>query len=63
MQNVKAQIAESQKIASGGGSEQDIAEAKIELEVCFVMNFVGSDWFWTNLCAIQVLESLQAVLK
>ena len=34
VQNVKAQIAESQKIASGGGSEQDIAEAKIELDVC-----------------------------
>ncbi|KAL1970501.1 hypothetical protein VTN77DRAFT_4145 [Rasamsonia byssochlamydoides] len=30
---VKAQIAEAQKIASGSGSEQDIAEAKIELEV------------------------------
>ncbi|KAI0155870.1 putative ATP synthase delta chain mitochondrial precursor [Pestalotiopsis sp. NC0098] len=39
---VKSQIAEAQKIASGSGSEQDIAEAKIELEV---------------------LESLQAVLK
>ena len=31
---VKNQIAEAQKIASGNGSEQDIAEAKIELEVC-----------------------------
>ncbi|KAL1971743.1 hypothetical protein VTN31DRAFT_1831 [Thermomyces dupontii] len=30
---VRAQIAEAQKIASGSGSEQDIAEAKIELEV------------------------------
>ncbi|KAI9036008.1 F1F0 ATP synthase subunit delta [Aspergillus affinis] len=40
--NVKSQITEAQKIASGSGSEQDIAEAKIELEV---------------------LESLQAVLK
>jgi hypothetical protein len=30
---VKAQITEVQKIASGSGSEQDIAEAKIELEV------------------------------
>ncbi|KAL8338379.1 hypothetical protein RB598_006985 [Gaeumannomyces tritici] len=39
---VKAQIAEAQKVASGSGSELDIAEAKIELEV---------------------LESLQAVLK
>ena len=31
---VKSQIAEAQKIASGSGSEMDIAEAKIELEVC-----------------------------
>ncbi|KAK0738365.1 ATP synthase-like protein [Schizothecium vesticola] len=30
---IKAQIAEAQKVASGNGSEQDIAEAKIELEV------------------------------
>ncbi|KAL8835248.1 MAG: hypothetical protein Q9205_002653 [Flavoplaca limonia] len=30
---VRSQITEAQKIASGGGSEQDIAEAKIELEV------------------------------
>ena len=31
--NVRSQIAEAQKIAGGSGSEQDIAEAKIELEV------------------------------
>ncbi|CAO1597952.1 delta subunit of the central stalk of mitochondrial F1F0 ATP synthase, atp16 [Xanthoria calcicola] len=30
---VRSQITEAQKISSGGGSEQDIAEAKIELEV------------------------------
>jgi F-type H+-transporting ATPase subunit delta len=30
---VRAQITEAQKIANGGGSEQDVAEAKIELEV------------------------------
>jgi F-type H+-transporting ATPase subunit delta len=30
---VKAQLAEASKIAGGSGSEQDIAEAKIELEV------------------------------
>jgi F-type H+-transporting ATPase subunit delta len=30
---VKSQIAEAQKVANGKGSEQDIAEAKIELEV------------------------------
>jgi F-type H+-transporting ATPase subunit delta len=32
-QAVRNQIAEAQKIASGSGSEADIAEAKIELEV------------------------------
>lgn len=30
---VKAQISEATKVANGNGSEQDIAEAKIELEV------------------------------
>lgn len=30
---VRNQITEAQKIASGSGSEQDVAEAKIELEV------------------------------
>ncbi|KAL8682170.1 MAG: hypothetical protein Q9186_001791 [Xanthomendoza sp. 1 TL-2023] len=30
---VRSQISEAQKIAGGGGSEQDVAEAKIELEV------------------------------
>ncbi|KAJ6789892.1 hypothetical protein PWT90_06338 [Aphanocladium album] len=30
---IRSQIAEAQKVASGSGSEQDIAEAKIELEV------------------------------
>lgn len=32
-QAVRSQISEAQKIAGGSGSEQDIAEAKIELEV------------------------------
>jgi len=30
---VKSQLSEASKIANGSGSEQDIAEAKIELEV------------------------------
>ena len=30
---VRSQIAEAQKVAGGGGSEQDVAEAKIEIEV------------------------------
>jgi hypothetical protein len=34
IQSVRSQITEAQKIASGGGSEQDVAEAKVELEVC-----------------------------
>ncbi|KAK5664192.1 hypothetical protein OQA88_408 [Cercophora sp. LCS_1] len=29
---IRAQIAEAQKVVNGGGSEQDVAEAKIELE-------------------------------
>lgn len=33
MQAVKSQIDSAQKVAGGNGSEQDIAEAKIELEV------------------------------
>jgi hypothetical protein len=35
---VRAQIAEAQKVISGGGSEQEIAEAKIELEVRAELN-------------------------
>lgn len=31
---VRANLAESQKVANGSGSEADIAEAKIEVEVC-----------------------------
>lgn len=30
---IRAQLAEANKVASGSGSEQDIAEAKIEIEV------------------------------
>lgn len=33
IENVRSQLAEAQKIAGGSGSEQDIAEAKIEIEV------------------------------
>lgn len=33
MQAVRNQIAEAQKVASGGGSEVDRAEANIEIEV------------------------------
>lgn len=33
IENVRSQLSEAQKIASGSGSEQDIAEAKIEIEV------------------------------
>ncbi|KAI5793134.1 F1 complex, delta/epsilon subunit of ATPase [Geopyxis carbonaria] len=32
-ENVRALLAEAQKIANGSGSEQDVAEAKIEVEV------------------------------
>lgn len=49
---VRNQIAEEQKIASGGGSEQDIAEAKIALEVSRVImtilwdKLTRTDRFW-----------------
>lgn len=33
IENVRSQLSEAQKIASGSGSEADIAEAKIEIEV------------------------------
>ena len=37
---MKNQISEAQKIAGGNGSEQDIAEAKIELEVSLVIMYI-----------------------
>ena len=37
-QAVRSQISEAQKIAGGSGSEQDIAEAKIELEASLLEN-------------------------
>ena len=36
-QAVRSQITEAQKIAGGSGSGQDIAEAKIELEVSILL--------------------------
>ena len=56
---VRSQIAEAQKIAGGSGSEQDIAEAKIELEV----SCAGWSTQVNELMRLQVLESLQAALK
>lgn len=41
VQAVRNQIAEAQKIASGSGSEQDIAEAKIELEVSILQTHIA----------------------
>ena len=55
---VKSQLSESQKIASGSGSEQDIAEAKIEVEVS--LRVINSKH---DLTTPQVLESLQAAMK
>jgi hypothetical protein len=45
---VRNQIAEAQKIASGSGSEQDVAEAKIELEVsvCCYSQILTVYRFW-----------------
>lgn len=55
---VNSQVNEAQKIANGSGSEQDIAEAKIELEVRSI--FLRSNH---ETDSSQVLESLQAALK
>lgn len=41
---IRAQIAEAQKVANGSGSEQDIAEAKIELEVCIIRDVLAIDF-------------------
>lgn len=78
-ESVRNQIAEAQKIAGGSGSEQDIAEAKIELEVCLqdkVYRGRRTRGLWRPDTApfifdqrvyinviLQVLESLQAALK
>jgi F0F1-type ATP synthase epsilon subunit len=55
---VRSQISEAQKVASGSGSEQDIAEAKIELEVSISPSHIRA-----VLTRLQVLESLEAALK
>lgn len=49
---VRSQISEAQKIAGGSGSEQDIAEAKIELEV---RSFIRPDVHATNLARFSSL--------
>ena len=58
---VRAQLAESQKVAAGSGSESDIAEAKIETEVC--PGYWSGSWNELSLTGWQVLETLQAALK
>lgn len=67
---VRNQIAEAQKVASGSGSEQDIAEAKIELEASHVpiiaLGGAGPRIGFGILMLTfyrQVLETLQASLK
>lgn len=60
-ESVRAQISEAQKVANGSGSEQDIAEAKIELEASSLRQLV-TDKILTDRTT-QVLESLQAALK
>jgi F-type H+-transporting ATPase subunit delta len=45
---VRSQIAESQKVASGNGNAQEIAEANIEIEVShtilYAANWQITDW-------------------
>ena len=60
-QAVRSQLTEAQKIAGGSGSELDIAEAKIEIEVRSSCTHTQA-----SRCSdsrAQVLESLQASLK
>lgn len=60
---VKSQLAEAQKVASGSGSELEIAEAKIEVEVSSFLNMALERCSTDANCNFQVLESLQAALK
>lgn len=60
MQAIRNQVAEAQKIAGGSGSEQDITEAKIELEVRIM---VISSFATLTDSFSQVLETLQAHVK
>lgn len=39
-ESVRSLLAESQKVAAGSGSEADIAEAKIEIEVCLLRDWI-----------------------
>jgi F-type H+-transporting ATPase subunit delta len=56
---IRSQIAEAQKVANGSGSEQDIAEAKIELEVSAPRDAS----LFSFLTSSQVLETLAAHVK
>jgi F-type H+-transporting ATPase subunit delta len=48
---VRSQLAEAQKIAGGSGSEIDIAEAKIEIEVCPFSNMQHLPILTENRCS------------
>ena len=58
---VRSQMQEAQKVASGSGSEQDIAEAKIELEVR--VQYARLSQGQMSADHEQILESLQAAMK
>lgn len=50
---VRNQLAEAQKVANGSGSEQDIAEAKIELEASYFLVVAPTregpqNWIWNR---------------
>jgi F-type H+-transporting ATPase subunit delta len=53
---IRAQIAEAQKVANGSGSEQDIAEAKIELEVSFSRGSLRPIY---DICCLLTLNTLR----
>jgi len=60
IQAVRNQIGEAQKVAGGGGSEVDRAEAAIELEV---WEMTIHEQLHGTTDTLQVLESLQAALR
>ena len=65
LQSVRSQISEAQKIASGSGSAQDIAEANIELEVrdAATSRFNRADTFTPGARELAVRSEVGCVCK
>jgi F-type H+-transporting ATPase subunit delta len=43
---IRSGLAEAQKVANGGGSEEEVAEAKIELEVLEALQVLNPKKYW-----------------